>query len=91
MEQMDERARGVDHPPPVPSHDKAPPSIITAPDADTLASKQQDDLAAPTPLTERVLSTSTDTSASREAETVSIASEKAEVSKGEETINRCPT
>ncbi|TKY88382.1 hypothetical protein EX895_002734 [Sporisorium graminicola] len=56
-----------------------PPAIVTSTDATTTAAKQSDDLSAPTPLTERVLTSSQQ----REAETVSVASEKAEQQQAE--------
>lgn len=93
IEQMDERERnsrafgqGNEKLPPVPvvpsdysekGQPSAPPAIVTSSDASTVAAKEQDDLAAPTPLTERVLSSSAPTQ-QKEAETVSISSEKAE-------------
>ncbi|CDW96767.1 hypothetical protein [Sporisorium scitamineum] len=90
IEQMDEREKGarVEQPPPVPKlpdeevsekvqpEPSMPPAIVTATDTTTLAVKQSDDLSAPTPLTERVLTSSG--APQREAETVSVAAEEKE-------------
>ncbi|EST08156.1 Rho GTPase-activating protein domain protein [Kalmanozyma brasiliensis GHG001] len=79
VEQMErERSSRGGSEPPVPEKTPPtpPPAIVTA--TDTAMEKQQDNAAAPTPLADRVLTSSADSAAGREAETVSIASETAE-------------
>lgn len=92
IEQLDERekSRSVEQPPPVPAlpaeHSEKPlppPAIVTDTNTTTESAKADDNIAAPTPLTDRMLSSSHVQAASQEAETVSIHSETAESQKEE--------